>query len=168
MKINHRVFADAILSGLNQRQAAIRAGYAEKYAAQNGRKLMQNKNVVAYLASHGYERSNYGKATKIVEQAAPIAEPKKKEAAPPSIVPDDLIGQTFDDPKEMILAAMNNPKFSSEQRLRYAVQLLPYYHSKVAVAAAPQPTKTEAVKAKASIAAEDSIFGTADQAGLMQ
>ena len=167
MKPNYIVFANAILAGSNQRQAAIAAGFDEKYAAQNGRRLMARKDVLAYLVSHGYDKKNYGKVTKVIEDVIPIEKPKQTQSKPLEIH-SDLIGQTFDDPKEMILAAMNNPKFSSEQRLRYAVQLLPYYHSKVAVAAAPQPTKTEAVKAKASIAAEDSIFGTADQAGLMQ
>lgn len=43
VKPNYIVFANAILAGSNQRQAAIAAGFDEKYAAQNGLGLWPEK-----------------------------------------------------------------------------------------------------------------------------
>ena len=45
----HRMFALAVLQGLNHRQAAIHAGYKEKDAAARGAELARNPRILAFL-----------------------------------------------------------------------------------------------------------------------
>lgn len=44
------MFADALMRGMNQRQAAIHAGYSEKTAKVKGSRLAKDVDVVAYMA----------------------------------------------------------------------------------------------------------------------
>ena len=47
----HQTFADALLSGSTGRDAAIKAGFAEKSATQRATKLRKRPDVAAYLAA---------------------------------------------------------------------------------------------------------------------
>ena len=50
-------FADEYLIDLNATQAAIRAGYSERSAEQQGNRLLGNDKVAAYIAEAQADRS---------------------------------------------------------------------------------------------------------------
>ena len=51
-------FCDEYLISLNATQAAIKAGYAEKYAGQNAGKLMKNPNIKKYIEERLAEKDD--------------------------------------------------------------------------------------------------------------
>ena len=59
-----KIFCDEYLIDLNATQAAIRAGYAEKYAHTNAPKLLSNPKIQEYIS----ERMNSRKSKLIADQ----------------------------------------------------------------------------------------------------
>lgn len=49
MTIKQQRFADEYIISANATQAAIKAGYSQKYAAQNTDKLLKNTNIKSYI-----------------------------------------------------------------------------------------------------------------------
>lgn len=49
MTLKQQAFADYYIELGNATEAAIKAGYSQKYAAQNTDKLLKNTNVSAYI-----------------------------------------------------------------------------------------------------------------------
>ena len=56
MTAKQQRFCDEYLIDLNATQAAIRAGYAEKYAHTNAAKLLQNTTIKEYIAARMAEK----------------------------------------------------------------------------------------------------------------
>lgn len=108
-----RKFVDAVRSGMSATRAAIKAGYSEKTAAQAASRLMKDKDVLAALDRK--EKINAAK-----EQA--------KATGKPINLPN--LSKTYSDPKEFLLALMNN--FGEEPKLRLdaAKALMPYAHER--------------------------------------
>ncbi|MBJ9687508.1 terminase small subunit [Burkholderia vietnamiensis] len=119
-----RLFADAVLAGKSNRDAAIAAGYSAKTASAAGSRLVKDKDVAAYLA----ERK---------KKPAP-----KRKSAPPA--GDDPVTQaavaagfnlaailTYKDPKDFLLAAMNDQLTEPKLRIDAAKSLMPFMHQKL-------------------------------------
>lgn len=111
-----RAFADAVLAGFSNKEAAIRAGYSAATASAAGARLVKDKDVAPYLAAH-----------------------KKPDAGAPSAPPPPPPAPTFDinaalmhsDPKAFLLAAMNDTALDAKLRLDAAKALMPFTHAKL-------------------------------------
>lgn len=109
-------FADALMKGSNQRQAAIQAGYSEKTAKVKGSQLAKDKDVIGYM-----ER------VRIVNPADSLPEPVPQADLPPVETP-----LQFDDPIAVMKRIMSDnllvdPKLSLEA----AAKLAPYVCQKM-------------------------------------
>ena len=109
-----KVFADAVLAGKPNKDAAIAAGYSVATASAAGSRLVKDKEVATYLVKH-------------------------REAAEKGEVPAQD-GPKFDlsaamqhtDPKVFLTAAMNDIELDPKQRIIAAKALMPFVHGKVA------------------------------------
>lgn len=115
-----RVFADAVLAGRSNKDAAIEAKYSAATASAAGSRLVKDPEVAAYLASR-----------RTASAAAPTA--SAKSPAPPSGDDDvdPLNGAHYVDPKEFLGAAMNAPELDMRQRIDCAKALMPFEHQKL-------------------------------------
>lgn len=59
----HQIFADAILRGSSQTDAAIEAGYSERSAYNQANRLMKNDEVIAYIAERRTAASERAEVT---------------------------------------------------------------------------------------------------------
>lgn len=110
-----RRFADALLSGASNREAAIQAGYSEKTASQAGSKLAKDPDVLAHI-----------------ERKRAIAEAREEAKAEGKSFNLSDLSRRFTDPKDFLEAVMNDA--GEEMRLRFdaAKTLMPYHHGKIA------------------------------------
>lgn len=115
-----RLFADAVIAGKSNRDAAIAAGYSPKTASSAGSRLVKDPEVVAYLAEHRKGARKGGKA-------APEAAPPEK----PTPTFDLNAALAHRDPKSFLLAAMNDLKLDPKQRIDAAKALMPFMHPKL-------------------------------------
>lgn len=130
-----RKFADALLAGATKREAAIIAGYSPATAPQMGQKMAKDRDVVAYMvkARQGGDDQGTGQV-----------------ATPDDDKPDrhrtmSLTGM-FSDPKQFLLAVMNDATEDAKVRVDAAKTLIPYFHGKVAEAGKKQGRKDAAGK----------------------
>lgn len=108
-----KAFADAVLAGKSNKEAAIAAGYSAATASAAGSRLVKDKEVAAYLEKH--------------REAAAKGEAPSQE------------GPTFDltaalqhaDPKVFLTAAMNDVELDPKQRIIAAKALMPFMHPKL-------------------------------------
>ncbi|PKH12612.1 terminase [Pseudomonas sp. 43NM1] len=138
-----RAFVVAVKGGASNKDAAIAAGYAASSASVAGSRLAKHPNVMAELAKAGIN--------KVVN--API----KKAAVPNGLeqAPEELVEAGFDlaqalrhsDPKDFLLAVMND--FGSEAKLRVdaAKALMPFLHSRKGEGGKKDAAKEAAEKA---------------------
>lgn len=115
-----RAFADAVLTGRSNKEAAIEAGYSAATASAAGSRLVKDAEVAAYLA-----------ARREAPVTAPVAATK-----PPTTPLDDenvdpLNGAHYVDPKDFLVAAMNAPELDMRQRIDSAKALMPFTHQKL-------------------------------------
>lgn len=108
-----RLFADAVLAGSSNRDAAIAAGYSVKTASPQGSRLVKDPAVAAYLAER--------------RKAAPAGQAPTPAAKP--FDPSNPI--LFSDPKAFLLAAMNDGQLAEKQRVEAAKALMPFMHQKL-------------------------------------
>ena len=111
-----RAFADAVLAGFSNKEAAIRAGYSPATAAQAGARLVKDKDVAPYLAQH--------------KKASPTANPTTPPPPPPPTF-DISAALMHSDPKAFLLAAMNDGALDPKLRLDAAKALMPFTHTKL-------------------------------------
>ncbi|VVE49615.1 terminase small subunit [Pandoraea terrigena] len=119
-----RLFADAVLAGKSNKDAAIAAGYSPATASAAGSRLVKDKDVVAYLA----ERRKKG-ATKAKPAQAETDAAMTKAAVAAGFDLNTIL--TFSDPKAFLLAAMNDQKTEPKLRIDAAKTLMPFMHAKV-------------------------------------
>lgn len=106
-------FADAVLAGKSNKDAAIEAGYSAATASAAGSRLVKDKEVAAHLAAH--------------------------RVAAEKGVPAPEVRPTFDlskalqhsDPKTFLLAAMNDMALAEKLRIDAAKALMPFVHGKI-------------------------------------
>jgi len=110
-----RAFADAVLAGLSNKEAAINAGFSEKTASAAGSRIVKDPDVKAYLDQRRQMPATAG-------------------ARPPPVPgPAD---ETFDipptaDPVEFLTNVMNEPAADLRLRIDAAKAMLPFKHKKL-------------------------------------
>jgi phage terminase small subunit len=119
-----RAFANAVLAGLSNKQAAVKAGYSIKTAGPAGSRLAKDPDVVAHLAAL---RKKGGKE---VEQRMDKAAPVVVEP-PPKPTFDINLALMHTDPRAFLMAAMNDGALEPRQRIDAAKALMPFMHQKL-------------------------------------
>ena len=111
-----RLFAEALLAGKSNKEAALAAGYSAASASAAGSRLAKDKDVVAH------------------QQRKAAAAKKPKEAAPtPEAQPGSFdLSQalTHRDPRAFLLAAMNDAELEPKLRIDAAKALMPFEFAK--------------------------------------
>lgn len=111
----HRVFADAVLAGMSNKDAAIAAGYSAKTAGPAGSRLAKNPAIAAFIAK--YKKPDAPK-------------PPPPPPAPEKPKFDVNAAITFSDPMQFLKAAMNDPAAAPKLRVEAAKALLPFVHKR--------------------------------------
>lgn len=119
-----RAFADAVLAGKSNKDAAIDAGYSAATASAAGSRLVKDEDVVAYLSK---QRE---KAEKRANSAQSDSQDEVTEAAVSAGFDLSSI-MAFKDPKDFLLAAMNDPETEQRLRIDAAKALMPFVHQKL-------------------------------------
>ncbi|MGE8338122.1 terminase small subunit [Pseudomonas laurylsulfatiphila] len=119
-----RRFADALQSGASKREAAIAAGYSEKTASQAGSKLAKDPDVIAAMGRQIRQRAS----------AQAEVKPARKVNSAPAAESDSggMVFAEFDDPRDFLVAVMNEQDAEPRLRVDAAKALMPYIHGKVA------------------------------------
>jgi len=110
-----RKYAEARLAGLSIRDSALAAGCPEKSASQAGSRLEKHPNVLAHL-----ERLKSAESDSVPAAGRDAPNPNTASA-----------GQFYDDPKEMLRAAMNDRLLDPKTRLQAAIALMPFEHQRL-------------------------------------
>ncbi|MBF8642269.1 MULTISPECIES: terminase small subunit [Pseudomonas] len=110
-----RRFADALMSGATNREAAIAAGYSEKTASQAGYGLSKDPDVLQHI-----------------ERKKALADAKQEARAEGKTLSLKSLSSQFDDPKEFLASLMNDLGEETKIRFEAAKALMPYVHGKVA------------------------------------
>lgn len=113
-----RAFADAVLAGSSNKEAAIAAGYSPATASQAGSRMVKEPAIATYIADRQAKPKTAGK------KATKAPEPQDEYV-------DDLIGTDSDDPRVFLLSVMNNPLLDPRQRIDAAKALMPFTHVKL-------------------------------------
>lgn len=121
-----RAFVEAVRGGASNRDAAIAAGYAASSASVAGSRLAKHPNVIAALAELPVNKNVKG---------LPPAKARKQQSV--EVMPEEedfsfdvTKALSFADPKDFLLATMND--FSTEPKLRVdaAKALMPFIHQR--------------------------------------
>jgi len=110
-----RAFADAVLAGFSNKEAAIRAGFSEKTASAAGSRNVKDPDVKAYLDES--------------RKAAPAVGIKAPSAAAPPLDSIDIPATA--DPVEFLTKVMNEPAADLRLRIDAAKAMLPFKHKKL-------------------------------------
>ncbi|MFD1556023.1 terminase small subunit [Paraburkholderia silviterrae] len=141
-----RAFADAVLAGKSNKEAAIEAGCSPKTASAAGSRLAKDKDVVAYIEQRGKKGA--------AKAELPSSLPQDDERAAMTRAAVDAgfdLGAilTFKDPRDFLLAAMNDPETEKKLRVTAAQTLMPFFHQKLGEGG-KKDAKAEAAKKAAS------------------
>lgn len=157
-----RAFIDALRGGASNRDAAIAAGYSEKTASAAGSRLAKDRDVAAEL----HKLRALGLMPKDVKadvkgdvkdggrepvQVAPMDEPDAHHQLPV----DDLGPAGFDlsralshkDPKDFLLAVMNDMGTEAKLRVDAAKALMPFVHPRRGESGKKEQAKEKAADA---------------------
>jgi len=121
-----RKFAIALVSGMSQKDAAIKAGYSEKSARSKGSQLANDPEVIAFIKRKKKEKvevddvPTFGK--NVNTPAVTAISPRPEENA-------GGIG-VYEDPLDFLKAVMNSAAEDIDIRKDAAKAMLPYVHSK--------------------------------------
>jgi phage terminase small subunit len=110
-----RAFADAVLAGLSNKEAAIRAGFSEKTASAAGSRNVKDPDVKAYLDQRRQTPETAG------VKALPAPGPGDAGIEIPPT----------DDPVEFLTKVMNEPAADLRLRMDAAKAMLPFKHKKL-------------------------------------
>lgn len=114
-----RLFAEALLAGKSNKQAALAAGYSAASASAAGSRLAKDKDVLGHLARKAANCSN---------AAAP---PEQVEGVEDEGRAFDLAAAlSYRDPRAFLLAAMNDVELEPKLRIESAKTLMPYDYAK--------------------------------------
>lgn len=119
-----KAFADAVIAGKTNKDAAIAAGYSEKTASAAGSRLVKDKDIAAYIASHKNGKKKTTKKPQESEQAPPPDDAEKKGYTEFDL--DKILH--YADPKAFLLAVMNDQDTDRKLRVDAAKGLLPFMH----------------------------------------
>lgn len=162
-----KAFAQAVVDGMSNKDAAISAGYSEKTAMQQGSKLAKLPEVIAYIAKLKADK-------KLTSTDEKLTSSKPKPTASVQVVkvgkiesgPEQVHGQFVgrdeipigapEDPLEYLKSVWMNEDADDKLRLDAAKAGLPYIHGKVAEKGKKE-TKADEAKAAARAGGK---FGT--------
>ena len=126
-----RAFADAVLAGLSNKEAAIRAGFSEKTASAAGSRNVKDPDVKAYLEQRRQAPASAG-----------------ARASPPPAPGDDAIEiPPTEDPVEFLTKVMNEPAADLRLRIDAAKAMLPFKHQKLGEGGKKEQKQAAAEKA---------------------
>ncbi|MDR6585537.1 terminase small subunit [Herbaspirillum frisingense] len=107
-----RLFADAVMRGKSNKDAAIEAGYSAATASAAGSRLVKDPVVNAYLNK--------------------CREETKVSSGEVANTPFDINrALQYSDPRAFLLATMNDPKTEDKLRVDAAKALMPFMHKKL-------------------------------------
>ena len=133
-------FAQAVVDGLSNKEAAISAGYAEKTASQAGSKLRKDPEISVYI-----ERLKADKEGRSLTSEKPKVKPRETSSYEDEDPLEDQF--TTDDPLEFLINVMKNGGNEMMLRVNAARSALPYVHGKVAEKGKKETKADEARKA---------------------
>lgn len=145
-----RKFAQAVVSGLSNKDSAITAGYAEKTAAQAGAKLAKNPDIISYIEKLKADKkltsdTQKVKAENFVEVVSvERIEPEVEQANGQFVGRDDIAIGGIDDPLEYLKTIWTNKEEDPDLRLKAAQAAMPYVHGKVGTKGKKETQKDEA------------------------
>lgn len=140
------LFADAVLAGKTNKEAAIIAGYSAKTASPAGSRLVKDKQVAAYLAIHRAQaESAAGEVAQPAQPAQPAPAPTEPEKPKPTFDLGKAIQHT--DPKNFLIAAMNDIELGEKLRIDAAKALMPFMHAKKGESGKKEDAAAAAAKA---------------------
>ncbi|MDR5825802.1 terminase small subunit [Caballeronia sp. LZ043] len=155
-----RLFADAVLAGKSNKDAAVEAGYSVKTASAAGSRLVKDPSVASYLSERRKKGASKAprapKAAAADESGALAAEEAARASASDAMANAalaagfDLTKMTrFSDPKQFLLAAMNDGRTEPRLRVTAAQVLMPFMHQKLGEGG-KKDAKTQAAEKAAS------------------
>ncbi|TDS82622.1 terminase small subunit [Comamonas sp. JUb58] len=108
-----RLFANAVLAGKSNKEAAIAAGYSPATASAAGSRLVKDAEVAEHLQKH--------------------KKAKETGEAPPADRPSFDLSQAMahKDPRAFLLAAMNDVELEPKLRIDAAKALMPFEFAKM-------------------------------------
>lgn len=122
-------FAQAIIDGLSNKDAAISAGYAEKTASQQGSKLRKDAEIIVLIEKLKADKEGRSLTQNKLEKVKAVKKPESDYTDDASYDEDNY---TKDDPLEFLIDVMNNSQNEMFLRFNAAKAALPYKHGKVA------------------------------------
>jgi len=128
-----RAFADAVLAGFSNKEAAIRAGFSEKTASAAGSRNVKDQDVKAYLDQR--------------RQLTPSAGAKASADLGPA--EDAIEIPPTSDPVEFLTNVMNEPAADLRLRIDAAKAMLPFKHQKLGEGGKKDQKQVAARKASA-------------------
>lgn len=133
-------FAQAVVDGLSNKEAAISAGYAEKTASQQGSKLRKDPEISVYIEKLKADKEG---------RSLTSEKPKVKAIETSSYEDDDPLEDQYstDDPLDFLINVMKNGGNEMMLRVNAARAALPYVHGKVAEKGKKETKADEAKKA---------------------
>jgi phage terminase small subunit len=137
-------FAQAIVDGASNKNAAISAGYAEKSASQQGSKLRKDPEVIVWIEKLKADQKKLT-LTQPKPEKVKVATPTETDLDQP---PEDPY--TKGDPLQFLIEVMDNCGNDMFLRFNAAKAALPYIHGKVAEKGKKQTKEEEAKKASNS------------------
>lgn len=129
-------FAQAVVDGLSNKEAAISAGYAEKTASQAGSKLRKDPEISVYIEKLKADKEG---------RSLTSEKPKVKPIGASSYEDEDQY--STDDPLDFLINVMKNGGNEMMLRVNAARAALPYVHGKVAEKGKKETKADEAKKA---------------------
>ncbi len=162
-----KAFAQAVVDGMSNKDAAISAGYSEKTAMQQGSKLAKLPEVITYIAKLKADKKLTSKDEKLTSSKpkqssnVQVVKVEKIESGPEQVHGqfvgrDEVAIGAPEDPLEYLKSVWMNESEDSKLRLDAAKAAMPYIHGKVADKGKKE---TKAAEAKAA-AKGGGKFGT--------
>ncbi|MBJ8450324.1 terminase small subunit [Acinetobacter bereziniae] len=152
-----RKFAQAVVNGLSNKDAAITAGYAEKTAAQAGAKLAKNPDIISYIEKLKADKKLTSDTQKVKTEKEKVKaenfievvsveriEPEVEQANGQFVGRDDIAIGSIDDPLEYLKTIWTNKDEDPDLRLKAAQAAMPYVHGKVGTKGKKESQKDEA------------------------
>ena len=154
-----KAFAQAVVDGMSNKDAAISAGYSEKTAMQQGSKLAKLPEVIAYIEKLTSAKKLTSKDEKLTSSKpkpssnVQVVKVEKIESGPEQahgqfIGRDEISRGAKDDPLEYLKSVWTDEGEDPKLRLDAAKAAMPYIHGKVAEKGKKE-TKADEAKAAA-------------------
>ena len=156
-----KAFAQAVVDGMSNKDAAISAGYSEKTAMQQGSKLAKLPEVIAYIEKLTSTDEKLTSQKPKQNANVQVVKVEKIESGPEQVRGqfvgrDEIAIGSHEDPLEYLKSVWMDKRQDEELRVACAKAALPYVHGKVADKGKKE-TKTDEAKAAARAGGK---FGT--------